>query len=233
MALELKSYSENHNIFYAPHDELIDQELVKTRNKKLIERKDLVKYGEFMRSRGESVAFVSGTYDVLHRGHMRYLQRASSLGDVLVVGLNSDISVKKYKDAHRPLLNQDIRAEMIGFLSFVKGITVYDEVDAAAVIELLKPDSYLCVEGSWPADGKLEDKAEVMAMQSHGGRTILSPRMDPNLSTSSLEATIESLAEERIFQKLEGMREEMQAIINNMQGMMHEMRTTRARKLNS
>lgn len=172
--------------------------------KKLIPREELELTGDFLRRRNLRIAFTSGTYDMIHIGHGRYLQLAKSLGDVLVVGLNSDVSVRSYKGPSRPILSEQVRGEMLAFLQPVDYIILYDEQTAAEVIRLLKPDAYLCVEGSWPEGTDLKDKPEVVAMIQHEGKTFCAPRQEPHLSTSTIIERIEDAAIARILAKIDG-----------------------------
>lgn len=93
-----------------------------------------------LRKRGERIVFTNGCFDLLHIGHLRYLQCARRHGDRLVVGINSDRSVKKIKDPLRPLLPQAERAEVLAALSCVDYVTIFDEPDPLAVITALRPD---------------------------------------------------------------------------------------------
>jgi D-beta-D-heptose 7-phosphate kinase/D-beta-D-heptose 1-phosphate adenosyltransferase len=93
-----------------------------------------------LRRRGERVVFTNGCFDLLHIGHLRYLQRSRRCGDRLVVGINSDRSVKKIKGPPRPLLPQAERAELLAALSCVDYVTIFDESDPLAVITALRPD---------------------------------------------------------------------------------------------
>src|SRR3989344_1103361 len=86
---------------------------------KLIPRGELQDFGDFLRRRGLRIAFTTGVYDMIHIGHARYLQLARSLGDILVVGLNTDDSVRRLKGENRPVLSEMQRAEMLSFLGFV------------------------------------------------------------------------------------------------------------------
>lgn len=153
---------------------------------KLIPREELPAVGEFLRRRHKIISFTSGTYDMIHIGHGRYLELARYLGDVFVLGLNSDASVRAYKGPDRPILEEMKRAEMLAYLSCVDYIVIYDQPTGAETIRLLKPHRYLCVEGSWPKGTRLEDKEEVVAMAEHGGETYCSPRQEPHLSTSDI-----------------------------------------------
>ncbi len=152
--------------------------------KKLIPRSELSSLGDFLRRRGNKIAFTTGVFDMLHIGHARYLQLASTLGDVLVVAVNADVSVKRLKGNNRPILDQNKRAEMVSFLAGVNYITYFEENNGAETIKLLKPDAYLCVEGSW--EGDIATKEEVKAMAEIDGHVYYAPRQGPTISTSAI-----------------------------------------------
>ena len=99
-----------------------------------------------LRRRGRRIIFTNGCFDLLHIGHLRYLERARRCGDILVIGINSDRSVKKIKGPRRPLLPQAERAEVLAALSCVDYVTIFDEPDPLAVITALRPD--VLVKGS-------------------------------------------------------------------------------------
>ncbi|KKQ98607.1 MAG: Glycerol-3-phosphate cytidyltransferase [Candidatus Woesebacteria bacterium GW2011_GWB1_39_12] len=151
---------------------------------KLIPRGELASVGDFLRRRGYKLSFTTGVFDMVHIGHARYLELARSLGNVLFVGLNTDESVKRLKGPNRPVLRESERAEMLSFIQFVDYITPFPEDNGAEVIRILKPDTYLCVEGSW--EGDIETKAEVIAMTEIGGQVFRTPRQDPFLSTTDI-----------------------------------------------
>jgi len=164
---------------------------------KIVPREQLEALGEFYRMREIPIAFTTGVFDVLHRGHARYLQLAASLGNGLVVGLNSDSSVRTLKGPERPILNEAQRAEMLCFLASVTWVTIFPELTGAEVIRILKPDAYLCVEGSW--NGDIASKEEVQAMAEHGGKVFYAPRQDPQSSTSDIIGIIEQRHGERVL----------------------------------
>jgi D-beta-D-heptose 7-phosphate kinase/D-beta-D-heptose 1-phosphate adenosyltransferase len=152
--------------------------------KKVVPREELALLGEVLHKRHLKIAFTTGVYDMIHVGHVRYLELAAMMGDVLVVGLNSDSSVREMKGPGRPILDENQRAEMLCYLSSVSYVTIYPELTGAETIKLLKPDAYLCVEGSW--NGELAAKAEVVAMAGHKGRVFYSPRQSPTQSTTAI-----------------------------------------------
>ena len=105
----------------------------------ILSRKDLKKELEGLKEQGKRIVFTNGCFDILHVGHVRYLREAKALGDVLVVGINSDDSVGMLKPG-RPVNPQDQRAEVLASLVMVDYVTVFDEETPYDLINLLKPD---------------------------------------------------------------------------------------------
>lgn len=159
-------------------------EIAQRLSQKLVPREDLVELGNFLRKRSSTISSTTGAFDLIHGGHGRYISLAKTLGDKLVVGLNSDASIKSYKGDDRPIQQQIRRAEMLSFLEAIDYLTIYDEPTGAEVIRLVKPDYYLCVEGSWTGD--LATKEEVKAMAEIHGEVFYTPRQDPHVSTTDI-----------------------------------------------
>lgn len=113
----------------------------------------------------KKVVFTNGCFDILHLGHIEYLSKAADLGKILIIGLNSDISVQKLKGFDRPLINEGARAMVLASLSFVTAVVLFDEETPYKLIELVKPD--ILVKG---ADYKVEEIAGHDIVLSHGGR---------------------------------------------------------------
>lgn len=104
-----------------------------------------------LRASGKKIVFTNGCFDILHQGHVRYLSLARSHGNILVVGLNSDESVKRIKGDDRPIVEQSQRAEVLAALWFVDYVTFFDEADPLILIKRLRPD--VLVKGEdWPLD---------------------------------------------------------------------------------
>jgi D-beta-D-heptose 7-phosphate kinase/D-beta-D-heptose 1-phosphate adenosyltransferase len=143
--------------------------------KKVFSLNDLVREVEKQR-RGKKIVFTNGCFDLLHVGHVRYLQEARSLGDFLIVALNTDASVKKLKGPDRPVQMQDDRAEILAALECINGVTFFDEPTPIAVIEKVKPD-ILVKGGDWPvekivgADFVLKNGGSVKSLPFHKGRS--------------------------------------------------------------
>jgi len=118
-----------------------------------------------LRRRGRKVVFTNGCFDVLHNGHVRYLAEARSLGDALVVAVNSDASVKLIKGPKRPITPEEERLELLAAFSFVDYVFTFDDNDPLRVIAALLPD--VLAKGS---DWALDEIVGRDVVESHGGR---------------------------------------------------------------
>ncbi len=104
-----------------------------------------------LREKGLKIVFTNGCFDILHAGHADYLERAKSLGDFLIVGMNSDASVKKIKGEKRPVIGEEMRARLLSSLRAVDLVFIFDEETPLKVIETVKPD--VLVKGAdWPLE---------------------------------------------------------------------------------
>lgn len=110
---------------------------------------------------GKTVVLANGCFDMLHVGHLRYLQGARALGDVLVVAINSDRSVKSIKEAGRPILNEDERVKLVSSLSSVDYVLLFDEPDVSRVIRILKPA--IQAKGTDYTEETVPERQEVLA----------------------------------------------------------------------
>ncbi len=132
----------------------------------LVDRKSIPNLREELKNK--KVVFTNGCFDILHVGHVRYLTAAKNFGDVLIVGLNTDESVKKLKGETRPINNQDDRAEVLLGLKAVDYVIFFGENTAENLIAEIKPDVY--VKGG---DYTLDTLPESKIVQSYGGRVEL------------------------------------------------------------
>jgi len=130
----------------------------------LIRRDELRPLGERLRREGHRIAFANGCFDILHVGHVRYLEEARKCGDVLVVGVNSDRSVKTLKGPGRPILPAEARAELVAALASVDYVVVFEESSAAGVLLDLRPDVHC--KGT---DYSVETVPERDVVKSYGG----------------------------------------------------------------
>jgi rfaE bifunctional protein nucleotidyltransferase chain/domain len=107
---------------------------------KILPREDLVRKLAEHRARGERIVLANGCFDLLHVGHARYLEGARGEGDILVVAINSDSSVRLLKGEGRPVLSETARAQLVAGLESVGYVTVFDEPDVVALLETIRPD---------------------------------------------------------------------------------------------
>ena len=120
------------------------------------------------RAAGRTVAFANGCFDVLHVGHIRYLQDAAGVADILVVGVNGDDSVRQLKGEGRPVMPQDERAEIISAIRGVAYVTIFDDSSPATLLRTLKPD-FQCKGTDYTADSVPE--AEIV--RAYGGKVVI------------------------------------------------------------
>lgn len=150
---------------------------------------DLVPELELRKSRGESIVFTNGCFDILHAGHVRYLEQCRLHGHVLVIGLNSDVSVRaQNKDANRPIIPAEQRAQVLAAMQAVDYIVVFDEPTPAEVIKALNPD--VLVKGADWADKGVIGRDHV---EANGGQVVLLPLLD-GLSTTAIIERIRETA---------------------------------------
>jgi len=110
------------------------------KNKKIKNIRAIRKIIAELKGKRKKIVFTNGCFDILHVGHIRYLRKARSLGDILVVGLNTDRSVGRIKGDKRPIVPQEERAEVLASLEFVDYVVLFDEPDPFALIERIKPN---------------------------------------------------------------------------------------------
>lgn len=133
-----------------------------------------------LKAGGEKIVFTNGCFDIIHAGHVEYLSRAKRLGGALIIGLNSDKSVRRLKGRRRPINRERDRAIVLASLGFVDYVTIFNEDTPKRLIEFLKPD--LLVKGG---DWKTDDIAGGDFVLSRGGRVISLPFVK-GYSTTSL-----------------------------------------------
>lgn len=147
---------------------------------KIMEPPELAERLEGLRSAGKQVVFTNGCFDILHIGHVRYLSAARNEGDLLVVGLNSDQSVRLIKEKRRPIVAQDQRLEILASLQVVDYVTLFNEPDPLKLIQLLKPA--ILVKG---ADWSTDEIIGADFVKSRGGRVVRVPLVG-DVSTSGI-----------------------------------------------
>jgi rfaE bifunctional protein nucleotidyltransferase chain/domain len=158
---------------------------------KIKARKELLRIINDLKAEGKRIVFTNGCFDLLHIGHVRYLEEAKALGDVLVVGVNSDASVRKLKGPKRPILPEEERAEILSGLGCVDHITLFNEMDPLKLIASLRPD-VLVKGGDWTKE-QIVGKEVV---ERSGGEVVIIPFVK-GASTSNLIETIFKKYEKR------------------------------------
>ncbi len=151
---------------------------------RILSRDELLKTAVKLKAEGKTLVFTNGCFDLLHPGHIRYLEKARALGDALIVGLNSDRSVKQLKGPTRPIFPEAERAEILAALESVDYVTVFDEATPQELIASLAPH-VLVKGGDWGAN-EIVGRKEVEAA---GGR-VVSIEHHAGHSTSDLVETI-------------------------------------------
>lgn len=143
--------------------------------------------------KNKKIVFTNGCFDILHAGHVQYLEQAKKLGDILVVGLNSDASVRRLKGENRPINKQEDRALVLAALEFVDYIIIFEEDTPYELIKIVNPD-VLVKGGDW----KETDIIGADIVQAKGG-TVLSLPLRPGLSTSKIIEEIKKNGERRNY----------------------------------
>jgi len=148
----------------------------------LIPRDSLAKKAEELKAQGKKIVTTNGCFDILHLGHVRILEAAKQLGDILIVGINTDDSVKRLKGPERPINTDLERAEVIGALKSVDYVTIFSEDTPVEFLEQIKPDIH--VKGS---DYKPSDLAETPTVEKHGGHVHILGLVDGKSTTGILK----------------------------------------------
>jgi rfaE bifunctional protein nucleotidyltransferase chain/domain len=149
---------------------------------KIVTWEELKKVAELQRKEGKTIVFTNGCFDILHVGHVQYLQKARKMGDLLILGLNSDASVRAIKGEKRPLVPQAERAEVVAALTTVDYVTLFDETTPLRLIKFLRPDC-LVKGGDWK-------EASVVGcdlVRSWGGRVVIIPLTEGASTTNIVE----------------------------------------------
>jgi rfaE bifunctional protein nucleotidyltransferase chain/domain len=147
---------------------------------KIIPRAKIPSLMRSLRKQPIRIVFTNGCFDLLHAGHVRYLEEAAGQGDYLLVGLNSDRSVRRIKGPARPLISEKQRAEVLAALACVSGVVLFSEPDPYRLLELVRPD--VLVKGADWAEGQIIGADLV---RSYGGR-IYRVDLVPKISTSEI-----------------------------------------------
>ena len=151
---------------------------------RLISQSDLMTLHDKVKAKGKSIVFTAGSWDLIHAGQCRYLEKAKTYGDVLVVGVSSNAAIKSVKGPNKPILDEKIRAEMLTFLRSVDFVTILPEPSCVPSLGLLRPDTYVTVKEDWTADYK--SSKEYATVTSYGGEVIVVDRQSTSISTTQI-----------------------------------------------
>ena len=148
----------------------------------LIRRTQIAQFSAVLRDAGARVVFTNGCFDILHAGHVRYLAAARALGDYLILGLNSDASVRRLKGETRPVNDENDRAAVVGALKSVDAVVIFGEDTAEALIDEVRPAVY--VKGG---DYTRETLPESRVVEAYGGEVAFIPLVAGKSTTNIIE----------------------------------------------
>lgn len=151
---------------------------------KIVDKESITKLVANFRLKNQSIVFTNGCFDIIHQGHVTYLAQAASLGNRLIVGINSDVSVQKLKGQNRPIQDENSRALIMASLHVVSAVIIFEEDTPLNLIQLIEPN-FLVKGGDWELS-KIVGANEV---QSYGGKVLSIPFID-GYSTTSIETKI-------------------------------------------
>jgi rfaE bifunctional protein nucleotidyltransferase chain/domain len=152
---------------------------------KIVTLKELSKVLDAHKTKGEKIVFTNGCFDIIHVGHVRYLREAKALGDILVVAMNSDLSIREIKGPNRPITPQTERADVLSELSSIDYVTVFDEPTPLKVIEEVKPD--ILVKGE---DWKEDEIVGTDVVKAAGGSVVRIKLVEGASTTRVIERII-------------------------------------------
>lgn len=159
----------------------------------IVSRKEIKKIAENLHNQNKKIVFTNGCFDILHRGHIEYLKEAKKLGDVLIIGLNSDNSVKKIKGDNRPINSEEDRAEILSQLKPVDFVVIFNEDTPYELIKSIVPD--ILVKGG---DWKIEEIIGSDIVIKNGGK-VKSLKYFPTSSTSNIIKKIIALENSKLI----------------------------------
>lgn len=152
--------------------------------KRLVGQSDLMTLGEQLKEKGKKIVFTVGSWDLVHVGQLRYLERSREMGDILVVGVSSNEAIRTVKGPNKPVLDEKIRAEMLTFLRSVDFVTILPEPSCNPSLGLLKPDVYVTVKEDWTDNYK--ESREYKTVNKYGGEVVVVDRQSTTISTTKI-----------------------------------------------
>jgi len=155
-----------------------------------IKLKELIGTVNKLKKEGKKIVFTNGCFDIIHIGHVRYLKEAKKLGDILIVGINGDESVKTLKGEGRPIIPEKERAEILSSIKWVDYVVIFYEINPESLITKIKPDIH--VKGG---DYMMDEIPESKLVKSLGGKTVIIKEIEKK-STSDIVQRILKLPED-------------------------------------
>lgn len=152
--------------------------------KRLVGQSDLVTLHDQLKERGKKIVFTAGSWDLIHAGQCRYLEKAKSHGDVLVVGVSSNEAIRRVKGPNKPILDEKIRAEMLTYLRSVDFVTILPEPSCVPSLGLLKPDTFITVKEDWTQEYKTSKEYKMVT--KYGGEVLVVDRQSTAISTTKI-----------------------------------------------
>lgn len=152
--------------------------------KRLVSQSDLMVLREKLKEKDKKIVFTAGSWDLIHAGQCRYLEKARELGDVLVVGVSSNNAIKVVKGSNKPILDEKIRAEMLTYLRSVDFVTILPEPSCQPTLGLLQPDTYVTVKEDWTE--KYQESREYKTVVKYGGEVVVVDRQSTAISTTKI-----------------------------------------------
>lgn len=151
---------------------------------RLISQSDLMTLHDQLKARGKKIVFTAGSWDLIHAGQCRYMEKAKSYGDILVVGVSSNDAIRRVKGPNKPILDEKIRAEMLTFLRAVDFVTILPEPSCTPSLGLLKPDVFITVKEDWTDNYK--QSKEYKTVNAYGGEVVVVDRQSTAISTTKI-----------------------------------------------
>ena len=148
---------------------------------------EIKELAEELKKQNKIIVTTNGVFDILHLGHIKYLQEAKKLGDVLIVAINSDSSVKQIKGPERPINNEQSRAEVLAALTFVDYAIIFNETDPVNILSEIKPDIH--VKGG---DYKIDEIIEKDIVEKNNGKIVLIPEIKGYSTTDLINKIIKN-----------------------------------------
>lgn len=155
-----------------------------TWKKRLVSQSDLMTLHDKLKEKNKKIVFTAGSWDLIHAGQCRYLEKAKEHGDILVVGVSSNDAIRRVKGPNKPILDEKIRAEMLTFLRAVDFVTILPEPSCVPTLGLLRPDIFITVKEDWT--GAYKESKEYKTVVKYGGEMVVVDRQSTAISTTKI-----------------------------------------------